>query len=293
MNGAALEVNGHGGAFPYIGGKNSNAKHIIPYLPMLGTYVEPFAGSLAVLLRRPPAISELVNDLDGRIVNLWRAWRDCPNEWLRKLEYSPHSRVEHYRSSKVVASANLIDDKVDIDLALATYISLEQAVGRIDGYWAWGQANAPRARDWPTMAGHARIMRIANRLRKVELECLDAIKVIARYDDQTMIYCDPPYVRSSRLSAGKQYLNEPDDDWHRDFLSACIEAPSNIAISGYPSDLYDDVLHSWKSITFSSTIHSQHATPGASKPKREEVLWMNYDYRDFESTAQAKLWGED
>lgn len=62
--------------FPYFGGKSRAAPLIWERLGNTPNYVEPFAGSLAVLLARPHAPgTETVNDLDGLLSNAWRANR--------------------------------------------------------------------------------------------------------------------------------------------------------------------------------------------------------------------------
>ena len=47
-------------------------------LPVRSAYVEPFAGMLGVLLARPRVSVEVVNDLDGRVVNWWTQVRGPP-----------------------------------------------------------------------------------------------------------------------------------------------------------------------------------------------------------------------
>ena len=60
--------------FPWFGGKSRVAPIVWEALGDVGNYVEPFAGSLAVLLGRPHAPRvETVNDLDGYVANFWRA----------------------------------------------------------------------------------------------------------------------------------------------------------------------------------------------------------------------------
>jgi DNA adenine methylase len=65
------------------GGKHYLAARIVALMPPHLHYVEPYAGGLAVLLARDPederlflsphrGVSELVNDLDGRLTNFWR-----------------------------------------------------------------------------------------------------------------------------------------------------------------------------------------------------------------------------
>lgn len=102
--------------FPWFGGKSRAASLVWERLGDVGNFVEPFAGSLAVLLQRShePRI-ETVNDRDCYLANFWRAvhgdpdqvayWADWPvsecdlqarHRWLcgrrrfrRRMLYSP------------------------------------------------------------------------------------------------------------------------------------------------------------------------------------------------------------
>ena len=58
-------------------------------------YVEPFAGSLAVLFAKPRARHEIVNDLDGGLVTFFRVLRDRPDDLIRACTLTPFSRAEH------------------------------------------------------------------------------------------------------------------------------------------------------------------------------------------------------
>jgi hypothetical protein len=65
--------------FPWFGGKTRAAPLIWQALGPVGNYVEPFAGSLAVLLNRPHAPGlETVNDRDGFVCNVFRSLRAAP-----------------------------------------------------------------------------------------------------------------------------------------------------------------------------------------------------------------------
>ena len=67
--------------FPYSGGKRRWANEINARLGTdVQTYVEPFAGSLAVLLSRPAARREVVCDTYALLVNAWRALVHAPDE---------------------------------------------------------------------------------------------------------------------------------------------------------------------------------------------------------------------
>jgi DNA adenine methylase len=78
----------------YCGGKTTIADRIVALLPEHGHYVEPFAGSLAVLLAKPPSRMETVNDIDQDLI-FWRVLRDRPGDLERACGLTPHSRAEH------------------------------------------------------------------------------------------------------------------------------------------------------------------------------------------------------
>jgi DNA adenine methylase len=68
---------------PYFGGKITLGPEIAGLLPPHLHYVEPYCGSLAVLLAKPPAAMETVNDLDRALVTFWRVLRERPEELAR------------------------------------------------------------------------------------------------------------------------------------------------------------------------------------------------------------------
>lgn len=105
-------------------------------------------------------------------------------------------------------------------------------------------------------------------------------------DSNTLIYCDPPYLLSTR-SHRKIYRYELTDAEHIHLLEVINHLPCMIAISGYPSDLYSWHLSKWRCLTY------QAQTRGG-KPK-SECLWMNYpeptelhDYRYLGSSYRER-----
>lgn len=81
--------------FTYFGGKSTLAWKIAALMPAHRHYVEPFAGSLAVLLAKPVSAMETINDLDGDVMLFWRMLRDRPDELHRVCVLTPHSRAEY------------------------------------------------------------------------------------------------------------------------------------------------------------------------------------------------------
>lgn len=79
----------------YYGAKVTIGGQIAALLPDHEHYVEPFGGSLAVLLAKRPSRMETVNDLDGELMTFWRVLRDRPADLQRACALTPHARAEH------------------------------------------------------------------------------------------------------------------------------------------------------------------------------------------------------
>ena len=80
------------GPLSYIGGKNRLAKLLISLFPEHTTYVEPFAGGAQVFFHKEPSAVEVLNDLDGDIVNFFRVCQWHYEELIRYLRFCVVSR---------------------------------------------------------------------------------------------------------------------------------------------------------------------------------------------------------
>ena len=110
-------------------------------------------------------------------------------------------------------------------------------------------------------------MQAAERLRGVQIESRPAVELIERFNySNVLIYCDPPYVLGTRH--GKQYREEMTDADHVKLLESLKAHKGPVLISGYESDLYEDMLQDWYRVE--TTCYSQIGS------KKKEVLWMNY-----------------
>lgn len=78
----------------YCGGKSKLAEQIAAMLPEHTHYIEPFAGSLAVLLAKKPSRLEAVNDLDRDLMTFWKVLRERPADLAWACSLTPHSRAE-------------------------------------------------------------------------------------------------------------------------------------------------------------------------------------------------------
>lgn len=256
--------------FAYYGGKTRLAGRITALFPPHQHYVEPFAGSLAVLLARSPSRLETVNDLDTRLVGFWRVLRDRPHDLARVCALTPHSRVEH-------AAAYQPDVDDELEQARRVWVQLTQ--GRSGGLrpTGWKRFISPRGPNLSMpdyLARYAdRMPAAAARLAAVSLECSPALEVIADYGGHpdTLLYIDPPYLRSAGDTGSPYRQRMHTETDHRRLADALRACRARVLISGYPSPLYDCLYTGWHHTTLAASTGRGTAPLG-----RRECIWTNY-----------------
>ena len=259
--------------FRYPGSKWSIADWIISHFPEgyeKMVYLEPFIGSGAVFFNKKPGAVETVNDLDGNIVNLFRVLREQPEELKRVLALTPYSREEYDLSFEPCDEP--------LEKARRYMVKTTQAIGaKMAGQSKCGWRNHKQMRIGGTACKWGGITEsidaAAARLRGdtthlVQIEHMDALRLIERYDSaDVLMYLDPPYVRSARRS-GALYAHEMDEHGQIKLLSIIRQSRAKIIISGYENDLYNAALSGWhKNSTMCQTTSTKMA---------EETIWMNY-----------------
>jgi DNA adenine methylase len=250
----------------YPGSKWSIADWIIQQFPEHHSYLEPFFGSGAVLFKKSRSNIETVNDLDGNVVNLFKCIRSDPERLAREIYLTPYSRQIYEESYKMVP-------KDDYERAYNFYIRCNMGHGfRTTGEkvgWkndVQGREKSYASQDWVNLP--EKILQAAERLRGVQIENMPAVELIKRFNyKNVLIYCDPPYILGTRH--GKQYRCEMSDDDHRNLLQVLLNHSGPVIISGYESELYNEMLKGWRKESI--TAYSQVCS------KKTEVIWMNFE----------------
>lgn len=262
-------------ALRYLGGKWLLAPWVLQHFPPHRVYVEPFGGAASVLLRKPRSMGECYNDLSDDLVNLFRILRDPARSaaLCRAVAMTAYSRAEYD------AAFEFTDDPVEAArrLVVRSYMGHGSSAAvseRSTGFRASlvNRGGALPASDWATLP--PALAAIHARLQGVVIENRPALQVIDRYDgDDVLIYADPPYMpdtRSAKRRSGKafhSYALELDEVEHVELLERLASAKAAVVLSGYPSQIYDDILQGWSRIE--RTAHADGAR------KRTEALWIN------------------
>jgi DNA adenine methylase len=253
------------------GGKSYLCHRIIAQFPPHHTFLEPFGGAASVLLNKPRSPVEVYNDLDHRITRLFRVLRDHGAELHRRLSLTPYSEVEFEEAVQPAED--------EIEQARRDFVRWRQSLGGRGATFSYTLHRVRRGMA-DVVSGYlsaidGQLPFIADRLRTVEIVCRPAVDVIRTWDSSdTLIYCDPPYVHSTRHEASRDvYGREMTEEDHRALAEALRQCRGKVVLSGYPSDLYDALYNGWRTVEFDI---ANHAAGGRSKARKQEMLWMNW-----------------
>lgn len=258
--------------FKYPGGKWSYADWLVSLAAPHRFYLEPFFGSGAFFFTKKPTIYETINDKDYMIVNFYKACRDYPEELARVIDLTPYAKAE-YLSIREEASGQEIKLTGDcVEDARRWAIRCCQGFGpKLAEKSGWSANRHSGGRSFPKTWSKLpnTIYQIAQRLKNVQIECMDAVKLIRACNaSDCLIYADPPYLGETRT--GKLYREEMmDRESHNRILDALMDHKGPVMLSGYDNDLYNERLKGWRKQT------KKGYTTGGNK--RLETVWLNYD----------------
>lgn len=250
----------------YYGGKIRLAKRISDLLPPTEVYVEAFAGSAAVLLARAPSHWEVLNDTDKEVHNFWKVLRDNRSELVELLESTPYGREEYFESLIVSGGDTPLERarKFFVNANMA----FNSSTGK-DGYSSGSpRPTAPKPATFVNKVDRLEV--IARRLRKVELQNIDALKLIDKWDrPETSLYLDPPYIHDTRISLDNYSEENGGLDFHEKLIERLKSFTGSAVLSGYAHPLYDEL--GWLRIDIDVLASSS----GGSGKQRTECLWVN------------------
>lgn len=260
-------------AFGWYGGKFSHLDFLAPLIPDDAThFCDVYGGSAAVLMNVGPFPVETYNDVDSELVNFFQTLRNQGPKLIKAIGLTPFSREELAKACEPAAGLT------KLERARRFYVRARQtrtglAQTSSEGRWAHcvltsraGMAGAV-SRWLGSVEGLAEI---AQRLQRVQIENAPAVEVIKRYDtDDTVFYLDPPYVHSVRGDASA-YGFEMTDEEHAELSGVLHTVRGRAVLSGYRTDLYDDLYADWRREDAPERVCRSVRQP------RQESAWMNF-----------------
>lgn len=246
----------------YPGAKWNLAEWIISHFPAHAHYVEPYFGSGAVFFNKTPAKHEVINDLSGDVVNLFRVIREDGERLAALIEMTPWAREEYELSYTPTEDP--------MERARRFLVRVWQAQnGDVSKHVGWAHRgftnlNTSTTVRWAHLPD--RISSVATRMLAPEIYQMLAVDLLKEcaYAD-VLIYADPTYHPDTRNQ--KLYQHEMTDGDHGTLLDALDAHPGPVVLSGYHCALYDDRLFHW---------HTREKQAQAEKGNtRTEVLWLN------------------
>lgn len=260
-------------AFGWYGGKFSHLNFILPHIPRDAKhFCDVYGGSAAVLMNLPPYPVETYNDMDSELVNFFQTLRNQESKLIKAISLTPFSREE------LVLACKREKNLSKLERARRFYIRARQtrtglAQKSSEGRWAHcvltsraGMAGAVSR--W--LGSIENLPEVAQRFQRVQIENAPALDVIRRYDtSETVFYLDPPYAHSARGDSSA-YKYEMTDEQHKDLARTLQKIKGRAVLSGYRTDLYDDLYANWRRVDAPERLcHS------VRKP-RQESLWLNF-----------------
>jgi DNA adenine methylase len=175
----------------YYGGKQTLAKIILRLMPEHRLYCEPFLGGAAVLFAKEPSKVEIINDTNGELINFYRVVEGNFRALQKEITLSLHSRRLHEQARVIYNNPDMFDP---VKRAWAVWVLANSSYGcKLNGTFAYDRKGGnSRKLDNKRLDFTAAY---ADRLRHVQIECCDAVRIIKSRDvPDGFFYLDPPYV---------------------------------------------------------------------------------------------------
>jgi len=259
----------------WIGGKSRLARRIAAGLPAHRAYVEAFLGAGWVFFAKDPSPVEVINDLDGDLINLWRIWQHPRTlaAFLDRLNRHPISRqlFMEYAACDLAALE-------PVERACRYYFLVRSAFsGSVAGCNPSWSTSSRRRNGFAHFYGLDWAM-ILERLKLVDIENRSFEKVIRTYDSpETVFYLDPPYTTSR--SDYYQAVFTADD--HERLSTMLARVRGKFVLSYDDSPLIRRLYRGFE-IEKVEVLRSADKVTGAERRTQNELLIRNYTCPPFE-----------
>lgn len=264
----------------WYGGKYYMANDIIALFPEHNMYVEGFGGAGHILFKKSPSPMEVYNDLHSGLFLLFKILRDENKReiLISKIQLTPYSRQEFMECKKTWQSEN-----DEIEKIRKFYTAIMQSVGGTGtGGWCYAKSKSRRGMSQAVSRWLGNVddnmVNLIERLREIQIENLDIIELIKKYDkEDTLFYLDPPYIQETR-KAKEVYDHEMSIAKHKELVDILLHIKGKVILSGYDHEIYNSLLENgWKKVCLGKYSKRSQRDNDGELDKGQEFVWINYD----------------
>jgi DNA adenine methylase len=253
----------------YYGGKQTMLKHIRPLIPKHNIYIESFAGGAAVFFDKDPASVNVINDLNGELINFYRTIITDFNALREEVNKTLHCRGQHKHAWYIYNNPDYFSN---VQRAWAVFsLSKLGFAGQLSGSFGFDKSEGRHPKKIH-LSKDLLTDDLKNLLERSTIECDDAFKVIKRYDcPEAWHFIDPPYVGSD-MGHYSGMFNEQN---LIELLDLCAILKGKFMLTMYPNDIirgYAD-KYAW---AIHAVERNVTACRASSRRKQEEWMVCNY-----------------
>jgi len=251
----------------YYGGKLSLLPKILPLIPKHDLYCEPFIGGAAVFFAKQKAKVEVINDINGEVVNFYKVLQNDFAALQKEIKATLHSR-DMYRHARIIYDNPDMFDS--IKRAWAVWVIANMS---FNNAFNTGFTRSTDGKFSRKVASNRDQFsdELAERISGVQIECRDALKVIEANDTpESFFYVDPPYVGACQ----GHYDGYTQEDFNA-LISLLSKIKGKFLLSSYRNEVLTQAvkLHGWHQIEIK--VNSNPMGSDKSRVK-VEVLTANY-----------------
>lgn len=256
----------------YYGGKQNLASTILKLIPDHEMYCEPFIGGAAIFFAKPKSKIEIINDTNKEMINFYKVVQTDFTSLEKEVMITLHSRDLHRKAKVIYANPDMFSD---LKRAWAVWTLANQSFASgLDKDWGYDISKNTTSKKIMNKR-ESFTYDYAVRLQDVQLECTDALRIIASRDNENaFFYCDPPYHNSN---CG-HYDGYSVQDFEN-LLKLLSEIKGKFLLSSYPSPILKQYTKEFgwftKTVEQTVSVANNHGKTGKAKT---EVLTSNYPF---------------
>ena len=266
----------------YYGGKQTLCKHIIPMIPKHKIYIEPFFGGGAVFFAKKPSAVEIINDLNGEVINFFEVLKNKFEELDEEIKFTIHSKDLYKKSYEIYKRPN---EYTEVERAWAFWFQTQGTMLNSPGnglsYGINFKDNCNQMRTHYNKREKFR-KEYSGRLKNTYIENKEALEVLKNrnYIDG-FYFIDIPYPGADQ----GHYENMFSSEDLKELLEVLVGCKGKFILTTYITDEVQEFVekNGWKTKIVKRLIAS--SLKSKNKRVQEEYLIYNYSLEEINQKA--------